>query len=257
MSVLTNHRLGEPCWVDYASSDVAASRDFYTSLFGWTADAAPEEYGGYITFRSNGHAVAGLGSVMNEQQATGWTTYLLVDDAAASEKAAVDAGATVFAPTMTVGSQGTMAVVGDPGGAAVGLWQPDQFAGFELAAEAGAPAWHELYAADYGRQLDFYCTVFGWHPQPLSDTDDFRYATFGAEGSPAGGVYDTGAEPSAGTPRGWVVYFGVTDADAACARVVELGGHVIRHPWDSEFGRFAEVADPQGGVFLLHHVQPE
>jgi hypothetical protein len=46
----------------------------------------------------------------------------------------------------------------------------------------------------------------------------------------------------------------VDDIDAACARVVELGGSVIRDPWDSEFGRFAQVDDPLGGMFLLQHV---
>jgi hypothetical protein len=37
--------------------------------------------------------------------------------------------------------------------------------------------------------------------------------------------------------------------------VGELGGTVIRDPWDSEFGRFAQVNDPLGGMFLLHHVR--
>jgi predicted enzyme related to lactoylglutathione lyase len=52
-----------------------------------------------------------------------------------------------------------------------------------------------------------------------------------------------------------VVYFGVADATAASARVVELGGTVVRDPWDSEFGRFAQVTDPFGGLFFLHEVR--
>ncbi|HEV7183202.1 MAG: VOC family protein [Actinomycetales bacterium] len=255
MTVLTNHRLGEPCWVDYASSDLDASREFYTTLFGWTADVAPPEYGGYVTFRAGGRAVAGMGSVMGQMPANTWTTYLLAEDADSTVTSAVDAGATVFAPAMVVGDKGSMAVLGDPGGAAIGVWQPDQFGGFEVAAEVGAPAWHELYARNYAAQVDFYEKVFGWQTQVLGETADFRYSTFGAEGAPAGGVYDADKVLPEGVPSHWTIYFGVRDAEASCARVGELGGTVIRDPWDSEFGRFAQVNDPLGGMFLLHHVR--
>ena len=61
MTAVTKHRLGEPCWVDYASTDVPASRDFYTGLFGWKAEAGGGEYGGYITFLRDGRPVAGMG----------------------------------------------------------------------------------------------------------------------------------------------------------------------------------------------------
>lgn len=254
MTVITHHRLGEPCWVDYSSSDLPASRAFYTGLFGWEAEEGPAEYGGYLTFRSNGRAVAGMGSVMGEQQPNLWTTYLLVEDAEATVTSAVDARAEVRAPTMTVGDKGAMAVLGDPGGAAVGLWEPGLFRGFEVVAESGAPAWHELYARDYPAQFDFYTSVFGWHTEILGDTADFRYATFGPEGAPTGGIYDADKVLPDGVPSHWTIYFGVDDADAACARVLELGGTVIRDPWDSEFGRFAQVNDPLGGMFLLHHI---
>ena len=254
MTVVTNHRLGEPCWVDYASTDVPRARDFYASLFGWTADTAGEEYGGYVTFRRDGRAVAGLGPVMGDGQGDSWLTYLLVEDADTAEKAALESGAQVIAPTMTVGDQGRLAVIADPGGAVIGLWDPEQHRGFELVAEVGAPAWHELYARSYPAQIDFYTRVFGWQTQVLGDTADFRYATFGDPASPSGGVYDANGMLPPGVPSHWVVYFGVADAAAASQHVTELGGTVIRDPWDSEFGRFAQVTDPLGGLFFLHEV---
>ncbi|MGN7799134.1 VOC family protein [Leifsonia sp. 22587] len=254
MTVVTNHRLGEPCWVDYSSTDVPRARDFYSALFGWTADTAGEEYGGYVTFRRDGRAVAGLGPVMGDGAGDNWLTYLLVEDAAQTEHAALRAGAQVIAPTMLVGEQGRMAVIADPGGAVVGLWDPEQHRGFDLVAEVGAPAWHELYARDFRAQVDFYTKVFGWTTQVLGDTADFRYSTFGDPDSPSGGVFDANGMLPEGVPSHWVVYFGVTDAAAAARRVVELGGTVIRDPWDSEFGRFAQATDPLGGLFFLHEV---
>ena len=42
-----------------------------------------------------------------------------------------------------------------------------------------------------------------------------------------------------------------SDADAAVAKVAELGGSVMMGPTDIEPGRFAVVADPSGAVFSV------
>ena len=77
MSVVTSHRLGEPCWVDYFASDVPRARAFYEQLFGWTAEESRS--GEYVTFRRDGRAVAGLGPRLGDVGADAWLTYLLVD----------------------------------------------------------------------------------------------------------------------------------------------------------------------------------
>jgi predicted enzyme related to lactoylglutathione lyase len=48
-----------------------------------------------------------------------------------------------------------------------------------------------------------------------------------------------------------MTYFEVADADAALARVVDLGGHVLRPARDSAHGRVATVSDPEGARFSL------
>jgi predicted enzyme related to lactoylglutathione lyase len=50
------------------------------------------------------------------------------------------------------------------------------------------------------------------------------------------------------------VYFGVEDADAALADIVDLGGTILRPPEDSPHGRLASAADVTGARFKL--VQP-
>ena len=254
MTVVTTHRLGEPCWVDYAASDVDRSREFYTSLFGWSAETGGGEYGGYVTFRKNGRLVAGLGPAMEGQRADVWQTHLLVEDAEAAEGAAKEAGAQVAAPAMTVGTRGRLAVIQDPGGAFVGLWEPNEHRGFELLGEPGGLAWHELYARSYAEQVEFYTRVFDWKTTVLGDTADFRYITFGDADAPAGGVFDADGMLPPGVPSHWVVYFGIDDVQAASDRVIGLGGTVVRDPWDSEFGRFSQVTDPSGGLFFLSEI---
>ncbi len=53
-------------WVDLASSDAAASRDFYAKLFGWEIEVDPDpQYGGYALARIDGRDVAGIGPKMS------------------------------------------------------------------------------------------------------------------------------------------------------------------------------------------------
>ncbi|WP_431246864.1 VOC family protein [Leifsonia xyli] len=252
MTVLTNHRLGEPCWVDYASTDVPRARDFYTGLFGWTAEESRS--GEYLTLRRDGRAVAGLGPRIDGVRPDSWLTYLLVEDAEATLRAATAVGAQIAVPVEDVGDQGRLAVLTDPGGAVFGIWDPAGHRGFDLVDEVGAPSWHELYARNYPVQTEFYAMVFRWSLRVLGDTADFRYVTFGAPDAPAGGVFDADGMLPEGVVSHWVIYFGVADAAAASQRVIELGGTVVRDPWDSEFGRFAQVTDPLGGLFFLHEV---
>jgi len=55
-----------------------------------------------------------------------------------------------------------------------------------------------------------------------------------------------------GMPPCWSGYIAVDDVDGDAKRVVALGGKIEKPPEDiPEVGRFAVVADPGGGVFLL------
>ena len=57
----------KPVWVDLSSSDPAASREFYSKLFGWNVEVNPDpQYGGYGMAKINGKDVAGIGSKMSE-----------------------------------------------------------------------------------------------------------------------------------------------------------------------------------------------
>ncbi|MDQ1654828.1 MAG: uncharacterized protein QOI35_4028, partial [Cryptosporangiaceae bacterium] len=70
---------GTPCWLDLGSPDVAASREFYGSLFGWTSEPGAEEYGGYTTFYLDGKSVGAVGGLQSPQQPAAWSTYFASD----------------------------------------------------------------------------------------------------------------------------------------------------------------------------------
>ena len=72
----------------------------------------------------DGKPVGGMMGLMDENQPAVWSTYVSVDDADAAAGRVRDAGGTVLVEPMDVMDAGRMAFFMDPGGAAIGVWQP-------------------------------------------------------------------------------------------------------------------------------------
>lgn len=242
---------GEPCWIELFTPDTDAAAEFYGTLFGWTANEASEEFGGYRMFFRGDQPIAGL--YPNDGSTGGpstWTVYLSTDDAAATVEKARAAGAEVVAGPMEVADLGHMAVLVDPAGAAVGAWQPLSFPGFITRAEDGAPVWFETLSRDYGKSVSFYTDVFGWDAHTMSDTDDFRYTTLGKDQDARAGVMEAtgflGEQPSR-----WQFYLQVPDTDATVGQAVAAGGTLVQPADDSPYGRLAVLLDPAGVQFCV------
>jgi predicted enzyme related to lactoylglutathione lyase len=251
---------GAPCWIDLATSGTDVARDFYTGLFGWTAEEPQEEFGGYFMFneKPGGVPVAGCMPAMPDGAHDVWGVYLTVEDVAKTLESVTANGGQVIAPAMQVGEAGTMAVIADPGDAVIGLWQPDQFPGIAHVGEPGQPSWFELLGQSYDAQVDFYQEVFGWTMQVVADEPgQFRYSVLQRGAAPLAGIMDAGPDVTSMSGvrdkmiLGWGVYFWTTDADATLARAEELGGKAILPAEDTPYGRLATVEDPCGARFRL------
>jgi hypothetical protein len=254
------HAKGAPCWMDLLTSDTARAREFYGRVFGWTAEEASLEFGGYFMFTAGGMPVAGCMPVQpGVDLADAWGVYLTSADAAGTLAAAVALGATTRSEPSPVADLGLQALLDDPSGARIGIWQPGTFGGFGPigTGRPGTPAWFQLHATDYPGSVSFYRDAFGWTPQVMSDTDDFRLAVIldgeagqpGAADAPVAGIMDANAHLSAGDGARWEIYISVDDADKALATVSELGGTIVQEAADTPFGRFGDVRDPMGAVF--------
>lgn len=246
--------LGAPCWADLWTSDVDASRHFYSALFGWEALEPNPEFGGYFMFSRDGVPVAGGMSDMGDTKADDrWKVYLATADIATATDKVASSGGTVVSPPMPVADLGVQSVVLDPTGAVIGLWQPGTFEGFGVIGESGAPGWFELHTNGYDSALEFYRAVIGWETDVMSDTEGFRYTTVrehGAEGQVAG-VLDAASFLSPGASSAWSIYWSVEDVDATVTKVRELSGAVVAEAEDTPYGRVATVADSSGAPFRL------
>jgi predicted enzyme related to lactoylglutathione lyase len=241
---------GTPCWVDLMTTDQAAARSFYGELFGWDVEVGPPETGEYGMASIGGRSVAGIGGMMGMEHPPVWNTYLASADADATVQAVEAAGGSVQAPAMDVMEFGRMAVVQVPGGGFTSVWQAGSHIGMSLANETGAVVWNEFMTRDFDAATKFFTDVFGYTYTDMSG-GGFVYATAEVDGNTIGGVGQLPDFVPAQVPPHWRVYFAVDDADAAVAKVTDLGGSVINPPQDMPYGRHAAVADPQGANFCV------
>ena len=252
MAIRTNYEPGDPCWADLMTPDIAAASQFYTEVLGWSAGEANGDFGGYMMFLKDGQPVAGAMQWTPEDGAkSSWTIYLSVKDAAEAVSRAEANGASVFVTPQVVGELGTMAVFGDAAGAVVGVWAPNQFSGFGVYDQSGAPSWFEHHSRDYNSAVSFYRSVFDWDLQPMSDTDEFRYSTANHGEHQFAGFMDSSSFLAEGDAAQWAMYVGVDSVDDACAAVKRLGGTVLDEPADTPYGRIAAVADMACATFRL------
>lgn len=104
-------------WFHNNSEKPAESRRFYEALLGWQASDGP---GGSSMFGGEAGPFAGLSAASDA--VSGWVPYVQVPDVEAAAARATQLGARVL-QAKTRGPAGEFAVVRDPGGAALALWQ--------------------------------------------------------------------------------------------------------------------------------------
>jgi len=257
MPARDSYAQGTPNWVDLQTTDQAAAKSFYSGLFGWSYDDQQMDAGAVYSIAKIGDGqVAAIAPQSPELKAAGappmWNTYLAVDSVDDATGKVAAAGGTVAMEPFDVMDAGRMSFVMDPGGAPVALWQANQHIGATLVNEPGTVSWNELIT-DNPAALPFYEQVLGLTTATADMGGGNKYTTFQVGGRDVGG---TVPPPMAGVPNHWQVYFSVADADAAAAKVRELGGSVIVEPFDTPIGKMAVVADPQGAAFSIFQASP-
>jgi uncharacterized protein len=139
MAIYKEHRPGTLSFVELVSTDPNASREFYSTLFGWKIhDEDMGEHGIYTQFLKEGeagtHHMLGLSpeapccGMMQISPEMGpipphWLAYFQVDDLETTLARAAGLGAVEVVPTTHLPGGSRFAICADPQGAHLGLFQ--------------------------------------------------------------------------------------------------------------------------------------
>jgi predicted enzyme related to lactoylglutathione lyase len=111
--------------IELNTQDLTNAKSFYQSLFSWTLNEVDMGSGMTYTMINVGEGTGGgmMKHPMPDAPSM-WLPYVLVDDIGAATAKAKSLGAKVIRDVMEVMDEGSLSIIVDPTGAALGMWQP-------------------------------------------------------------------------------------------------------------------------------------
>ena len=116
-------------WNELMTRNVEGAKKFYADTLGWSFDGMPMPDGGgtYWLATMDGTPVGGILDISTSEFGSvpeSWMAYIAVDDVETRVKKATAAGAKLMKPIFEVPGVGRIAILMEPGGAAIGWMTP-------------------------------------------------------------------------------------------------------------------------------------
>jgi predicted enzyme related to lactoylglutathione lyase len=247
---------GSFAWLEIGTTDRKAAKNFYSILFGWASeDRAMGPDMTYTIFKIGGDDVAGAYQLMKEQLdmhvPPHWMLYVSVVNADESAAKAVKLGAKQIVAPSDIPDVGRFAVIQDPTGAFISIFQPGRHRGMTALGSIGALCWADLNTTDPEKASKFYADWLGWTYE--TGKDGYRHIINGTSRDDMIGGIPPQMHAPPGTPSHWTCYFSVSDCRASAAKAAQLGASTMMPATlMPDVGTIAVLADPQGAAFALY-----
>lgn len=242
---------GRIVWYELLTKDPKAAQAFYPEVIGWKTQAWEQaDYTMWVGPHGPLGGVTELPAKAREMGAPSfWQANIQVANLDASVARVKELGGMVHHQE-DVPNVGRLAVIQDPQGAVIALFQPEQAMPPRDLAKPGEFSWHELYTTDHEAAFAFYAAIAGWEKLGSFDMGPMgTYLLWGRDGQQLGGMMNK--PPQVPAPA-WLYYVTVDDLDAAMGRATAKGATVINGPMEVPGGqRIVQLLDPQGAAFAL------
>jgi predicted enzyme related to lactoylglutathione lyase len=248
------HHVGKVIFTELVTPDLAAAKQFYGGLFGWTFRDIQSGNTEYAAASLDDHPVAGL---IHKEFSTGergqpaWLSFIAVRDVDATKNMAVQHGAKVLFAPHTLPGRGRQAVLADPQGAVFAVLASSSGDPPDVLAEPGEWIWSSLITRDPDAGAAFYQTLFDYEVFDLPADEGAQHLLLATDNYARASANSWPANKPNIHPH-WLNYVRVEDADKAAAKAVALGGRILVEPRiDRHGGKVAVIADPAGAAFGL------
>ncbi len=248
------HHVGKVIFVELVTPDLAAAKQFYAGLFGWTFRDIQTGRTHYAEASLDGLPVAGLihkDVPAGEHRQPAWLTFIAVRDVDAAKKMALQQGAKVLFEPHSIPNRGREAIFADPQGAIFAVLASSSGDPPDVLAAPGEWIWSSLITSDPDTDAAFYQTLFDYEVFDLPADEGARHLMLASDNYARASANTLPANRPNTHPH-WLNYVRVEDAVKMTAKVVALGGRVLVEPRvDRHGGKVAVVADPLGARFGL------
>lgn len=246
---MTDTNTGRFVWYDLLTTDPAAATAFYSEVIGWKTQLWENNYTMWVGSQG---PLGGVVKLPEQAQQMGapphWMAHVRVTDVDKAAARARELGGRVLVEPTDIPKIGRYAVIGDPQGASLAIFKPNEDMALHDSDKHGEFCWHELITSDQSAAFAFYSDVLGW--ERLHDHDMGAmgiYLIYGRDKTQLGGIFNMPIPPT------FFYYVQVDDLDAALDRAKKLGAKVINGPMPVPGGaRIVQLTDPQGAAFALH-----
>jgi Predicted enzyme related to lactoylglutathione lyase len=111
------------CHVELTTDNPVKAKAFYGKLFSWTFEDAG---GDYTMIKTGEDPGGGLMKKPSPQVPTAWLTYVMVESVEATVKKAHKLGGTIIVDKTPIPDMGAFAVLADPTGGVIGVFEPSE-----------------------------------------------------------------------------------------------------------------------------------
>lgn len=243
------HHQGKFVWNDLLTEDVAAAKDFYGQLFGWTF----EELGHYTVIKNDDQSIGGMLQVGEDSktiEVARWVCSLSVADVDKAAALVTEEGGTVYKGPLDMPARGRGALVSDPQGAQLLLLHATGGDPEDKEPVIGSWLWHELWSIDTEASLDFYQKLVGY--DYAGEKSDYLILLKDEQ-------WRAGIRKVSTTEYGlrWVPVVRVTDTEDTAERIKKLGGRVLIGPRPTPSGgSVALLSDPSDALLIIQRWSP-
>jgi uncharacterized protein len=109
--------------IELQTDNPTKAREFYAKVFDWKFEEAPFPGGTYTMIKAGEGPGGGLMQKQNAGAPSAWLSFVQVESVEKSAQKARELGAKILVEPMAIPNMGHYAVIADPSGAAIGLWQ--------------------------------------------------------------------------------------------------------------------------------------
>ena len=236
---------GKFVWHDLLTSDVAAAKNFYGELFGWSF----EKQGRYTVVLNKGKPIGGMIKVQpkdGKEHAARWLVSLSVPDVDKAVTLEQKAGGTVHEGPVDMKNRGRSALVSDPQGAQLLLLHSSVGDPEDKEPPVGSWLWIELWSNDPEKAIAFYKEL-GDYSSVEAKKEDYWLLWKDKWRGGVRLILNKDKEAR------WTPVVRVPDTVSISERAEKLGGQVLVQPRDISIvgDSVALIEDPAGALLIV------